>query len=336
MLTRDTHKFGLASAICLRAMPTRTTGATGIARVKKDYRHSDALRFVFDTLPQMSESPVAVPSSLRFPNRHPLANTREFLKGYRSLCAFGFRNQRFCYSMVGVFLKSPLFAGEFFQAALGRLCADALQRGAALGVPRASLLNFRAAKNFAIGIGGNVHNAQIYSKCRTGLHWWCIGNITRGIEIGGTIATNKVAFAFLSAEQIGVMLTAARKRHGQSPLKRPNRNRMLEEVPRENPRIVSDCAKRSEGALGFGAQFVGIGNFAQAAHDDLGGKPKLITNTAVQALVKFVGRKNFMLKGFGRNSITGSIGSLHGFKQSRKLFGRSVEAYLGGEFHIAT
>jgi hypothetical protein len=321
MLTRDTHKFGLASAIRLRAMPTRTTRATGIARVKKDYRHSDALRFVFDTLPQMSESPVAMPSSLRFPNRNPLANTREFLKGYRSLCAFGFRNQRFCYSMIGVFLKSPLFAGEFFQAALG--------------VPRAGLLNFCATKDLAIGIGGNVHNAQIYSECRTGLHWWRIGNITRGVEIGGTIATNKVAFAFLSAEQVGVMLTAARKRHGQAPLKCPNRNRMLEEVPRENPRIVSNCAKRSEGALGFGAQFVGIGNFAQAAHDDLGGKPKLITNTAVQALVKFVGRKNFMLKGFGRNSITGSIGSLHGFKQSRKLFGRSVETYLGGEFHTA-
>src|SRR5690606_6377178 len=101
-------------------MSTARALLAGVFRVRQDDRNTGQPRLVVDELPQLGETPIAVPRSLFGPSSPgPRANPRQVFQGNRAVRALSFRNETLADRVVDVFLKAALATRQLPQVAFG-------------------------------------------------------------------------------------------------------------------------------------------------------------------------------------------------------------------------
>jgi len=134
------------------------TSLRGVGGVYKYNRNPGERRLVKYLLPQIVERPTMQLGTLIASSPYPVTNTLEVLKSDTAPGAFRTVHELFTDSVVHVFGKALLLAGEFLETALGGLRALLLQ---AFSLPAPSFsdrINPVPGELFAVGGGGNVGN----------------------------------------------------------------------------------------------------------------------------------------------------------------------------------
>ena len=106
--------------------PTAATGAATLPGIDQDQRHPGALRFVGETVAQVTEAPIVLPMALALANRHPVADPGQVFQDHRGLRVFGILDEAFRQTVIGPALKARLAASQFLQTPFGTLCASRL------------------------------------------------------------------------------------------------------------------------------------------------------------------------------------------------------------------
>lgn len=152
----------------LCTVSTIRTYTAGISRINQEYSYTRLLCFVRDVRSQLVKRPTIEVAALLTLNSSSCSNVCQIFKR-ECLRPGGTRfrrlsNQAFTDSMVRILLKTPLFARQFLQAALGILRATFLQAAAILMVTFAYPIHLLAAKCFAVAIHAEVDDAQVTTQ----------------------------------------------------------------------------------------------------------------------------------------------------------------------------
>jgi hypothetical protein len=105
-----------------------------------------------------------VPIALPFANRYSLSNVGQVFKDDDRASAFGIINQLFGNAVVYPAAKAGLFLRHLLQSALGRPRAFGLEGSFVRGASDAHRFDVCTRKGVSIGVGSNLHNAEINPK----------------------------------------------------------------------------------------------------------------------------------------------------------------------------
>src|SRR5438067_2716573 len=157
-------KGGLALTIGTFTMPTDATGLARKGRVNQPNRYASPGCFVGQKQAQLEEGPGVPFITVFAPNRDLLSQTGQVFKGECLARDDGFVNQGLRYLVVDM-LHIPAFPpAQLFQAAFRGECSHPLQSGATGDKATADQAHLGSRKLLARAIGGNIHNAQVYSN----------------------------------------------------------------------------------------------------------------------------------------------------------------------------
>lgn len=154
-------KYRLRLAIRSLLIAAYAASLRGVRRINSKDRHARKTCLLFDLLAQVVERPVRVPRSLAAPNRRPIGNARQVLKGNRSVRVFSALYNLFCNAVVRVALKAALLAAKLLEPTLRAGSANRLQDGAALLVPLTPLIHLRLAILIPVGVRGDVLGTEV-------------------------------------------------------------------------------------------------------------------------------------------------------------------------------
>ncbi len=268
MPAHDTTKHGLSDAVPAFRMPTDATSLTGVRWIDDHNRHACQPRLVADELPQLRKGPIAASRSFRFPYRRPRADVRQIFERNRPLRVFGFLNKTLADAMVRILLKPALTTGQPAQMAFRRETAALLEPPAQVRVPASFAFNRSPAVPFAVAIRGKVRDAQVYPKHAVDLLLVRLRHVAHGQQVEHSLVVHQVAFAFAVRQQRALMV-AQTVGDILSPIDRPDRHGVSVGIPRQVAVVKGNGAVRLERAPGLPIQLVGIGNFGNAANEDL-------------------------------------------------------------------
>jgi hypothetical protein len=145
-------------------MAALTARATGIPRIYQMQRNARPGSFVREKLAQLVESPGMPLIAMFVANRYPLSDSTQVLKSDCLARYGGFLHQGLRDTVIHIYLKATLPACILAQTALRIPRIDLLQALAASMVAGACLFDGSAAKRFAIAIGRQIHDAQVYAE----------------------------------------------------------------------------------------------------------------------------------------------------------------------------
>lgn len=154
----------LRLSVGLGDMAASRTFTGGISRINKDHGNPGQLCLVADERVQLEESPISKALSVGLPKPCPRRNTFEILKGYPSVCAFGYRDDLFGNTMVGELLKPRLAPADFLQMSFRRLGAVLLKCLSDLRGAFANGINPDTGKGISITCCGDIDDTLIYAE----------------------------------------------------------------------------------------------------------------------------------------------------------------------------
>jgi energy-coupling factor transporter ATP-binding protein EcfA2 len=123
------------------------------------------------------------------------------------------------------------------------------------------------------------------------------------------------------------------KRDMHSPVHRPNRNPVREQLPRQNTVIVGNTAQLLESRLGLFIHFVGICHFGDHPHHHLRGYVELGTDVFVAKVMQIVLLERLGPPGTLTHKIAGSICRLNRAPECIDLFKGRQQFDLGDQLH---
>src|SRR5258706_3429482 len=145
-------------------MPTGWAGARGIPRINEMDRHTRKYCLIDDIGLQLRKGPAMECCALRPSSPHPRANMRQVFQRYRSLRAFGRRNNPFGETVVHILGKAGFLPGQDFEPAAAALRAFLLQLVPESPMPITYLLDRFARMHFSIAINGDIGHTQINTQ----------------------------------------------------------------------------------------------------------------------------------------------------------------------------
>ena len=145
-------------------MPTVGAFLARVPRIDKDHWYTSERGLVRHALPQLEESPIGVPWSLRAVGLNPLSDTRQIFQGDPSSGALRSIHEPFGDGMVDILLKPGLLALEQLESSPRRSCSMALQAFASGLVSLAFPIHCRARVHCAIRVQGEVDYAKVHAK----------------------------------------------------------------------------------------------------------------------------------------------------------------------------
>ena len=275
MTTHDTTKGSLRTAVCPFSMTTDSTPLTCVGRVNGDKHDPGPLRLIRDEGPQLTECPIAVPCSLYRPaNPCPRADMRQVFNAYRSLRAFGLRNELLAYLMVPIFLKPTLPPGPLFQPTCGRLRANRLQRLTAIRIPLPFALYILARMHVTVTVYCQIDDTKVNPKHRINVLGIGLLNLARHQQIPRATVEPQIAFPLPGFQHAPLALTT-NKGDGLAIVQCPDRNLGGRKGKGEDTVIIRHRGQWPKRAHGVVVQLVRIPNLRNGPNRQLGRQAKI-------------------------------------------------------------
>jgi hypothetical protein len=336
--TAFADKLALRTPVCLIAVPALVAGLRGVGRIDADEGYPGKPGLVLEEAAKLSESPLAVPTTLRSPK--PLAGALpdafEIFEGYPPVGLFSLAYDAFAEYMVSIALEAALLAGQLFEVALSRFSARLLQLGAYPLVALARLFYALGGVCLPVRIGGDVSHAEIYAEPILRRTRRRLLNLYGCEQVPLAGAVDEIGLTAAGGEQRTSALIA-NKRDALSALGSPDRNLASFAVPAQDAIIVGDSPERPKRTPSAPIELVRIGNLSEQAYHYLRGKPEALLNVVVRCLLKpvLVGVRALIL-GNRRCVIARLVDAAQRRKQSPALGSRREHLYQHCKFHIVT
>lgn len=220
--------------------------------------------------------------------------------------------------MIGVLLKSGLFASEFFEMSFSGLRTAFLQALSEGMHACACLLNRLPAKGFTIAVSSQVHNPEIDTKYITCFLWLRCGNSQCYCQIERPIAIEHVSLSFNGFHASG-LIVPNEEGNDHPPTQCQERN-MCQTLEAHDPLIIDNRALRPERGLNALVTLVGFTSLADAADSQLSGKLVRGTKFTIYKFLQLKLASSLLCKSH-RSYIIGSIVErMHGVKECLSLF----------------
>jgi len=273
--------------------------------------------------------------SLRLSSLYPSTYPCQFFDSDTLAGAFSLFDNAFADNVVGVSGKAFLFAREFPQATARRLCAFGLQLAAQLAMAITNRLDAFALVDCACAINGDVGDTEIDTQKAVYVIWRRFFHLTGGEQIKLAVNQAQVSFTALPCQEFQLSLST-HKGDSQATTRRPNADLLLGQEPAQDTRIVGNAAMWPERALALLVHFVGIGNLADGAYNDLGSQASRFTNGGVYQLLKAKLIEGAFLPSHLANLIARGVGRFQRFKEVFMLFNVGLQLHFGGQFHASS
>ncbi len=279
-----TGEGGLVRSVLFIDCAARRAPLARVARIDEYHRNSGTRRLVGGELPELGECPIVQPSPLLAPGLNPAANVRQVFETYRAPGAFRFINESLRNTVVGVGLKSPLFAGQLPKAALSSLRSPALKAGFPACEFGTDALDIRPGVGPAVAVESQIDNAEIDAKHIGDADFLGVRYIADAGEIPLATHEHQIDLALAVSEQ-GPLALAADEGNFQPSWQRPDRDGIAT-AKADNPVVVRLGREAPEGALFFPVDLVTVRHLRDAAHGSLRSqlehRPRLAVGHLVQ------------------------------------------------------
>ena len=320
-------------SVCLFRVAALTALAGRVARVNPQERNTGNLRLVVEHPAQLGKRPAMQLRPLAFSSPDPRTNTSEFFNGNHSIRAFCERNYASRNCVVRVFGEPLLFAAALFQQALGRLRADTLKLAAKSAVAMANLIEFCAAVFIPVRVGANVDNSHVHAKHVNGFNLFFFRHFNSDVQKPFSVAENQIRFTTRIGKQCSLPF-ATDKGHLGATLNRPDAHGGRNQIQRKDSGVVRNTAVLTKHAFNFLVEFVGIGNLRVEQADNLRRQRELVSDLAIETLVKRKPAKLLRCPSQLREAVGGGICSLQSLAQGVRLFWRRLQFNLDSQFQL--
>jgi len=281
---------------------------------------------------QLCKGPTMECCALRPSSPRPRANMGQIFDRNRPLCAFGLRNNPFGEVVVHPGGKPALLTGQLLQPATTTECALPLELVSQTPMAIAHVLDCLPRKDFPIAIDRDIRHAQIETENIFHVDWLRCFNVASGKQVPVATHKGQVGFAASSRKQRPLTLTT-HKGNGLTLIKSPDRDGSIGHGKRENAFVVGDCSQRSKRTLCLAIQLIGICDFGDTAHRQLGREPEGLAHIAIGEPVNWELTKGACGPGDLADEIAGSVSPLKRALEGISLFRRREEFQLNGQSH---
>ena len=247
--------------------------------------------------------------ALRPASPYPIADTLEIFQGDAATGAFGRRNDAFGDAVVYMASKVRFLTSTFLEQSLGTLGALGLETFAQAPMASSMTIDLPTAVNLAVGIGGDVDDAEVHAEVV--FHVDGIGclDFAGDEQVPVAIDAAEIGFATFSGQQLPVPLSTD-ERHALSPIECQDTDRGSAEVPRQDPAVVGEGAKRKERAQDLAVRLVGVGHLGYGPYGHLRRQSEAFAHVMVDELMQGELSEDLRFPGLRRNPVAGFVATL--------------------------
>jgi hypothetical protein len=330
--TVHTDKDGLTAPIAFVNLPTLAAFLAGMPGVNQQQWNPRKQALVFQELPQLVESSIAVSGSLLLANPGLLANAFQVFDGNRPLRVLGKINQPPTDTVIHILLKPGLSPGKLFEPALGGPGSYRLQIVPAALIPPPFLLYLVRSLDDTIAGDHDIVDPHVDTDNIIYFLFWLFFNFTGRIQVELTFDAAEIRLTSLGFQQ-AVLVCPAGVGDLQSSSQRPDGDITLVCVPLQNAIIVSDCSLVGKLPFLLPVKFISIGHLADRSDNHLGRQLVMLSNVVVDQLVDIVLLESLLIPGHAADGVAGPVGFLERIQQDLLFICCAEQFDLGGEFH---
>ena len=333
MAARLANKVVSRLPVCLLRVTALTARLAGKSRVNPQQRNASAGALVFQKGTQLCERPTVQLCPLALPSPNPRSDAGEFFNGDHSICAFGERDYASRNCVIGVSGEARLLAAPLLEQAASRLCSNALELLAKCAVAMANFIQFCTAVFVSIRIRRDFSYAEVNTQNIHSLNLFFFRHFNSDIQKPFVVAEDQIRFTTRIGKQCPLLFTAD-KWHLGATLDRPDTYRRRNQIQRKDSGVVRNTAVLAKYTLNFLVELVGIRHFRVEQADNLRRQRELVSDLAIETLVK---RKPAKLLGFPsqlREAVGGGIGRFQRLTQGVRLFWRRLQFNLDSQFQL--
>ena len=302
-----------------------------VSRIDEQHRNTGSLGLVGDKCLKLSEGPVAKSRAVGTTGLDPSADVLEIFKPNAAPGALRFHDDCLRNAVIGVGLKSPLFAGKLAKTALRCFASAALKPFASIGQALPRGFDARAAVHVTVAVRGEVYDAKIDAENLSRQDRIGLVNVTHARKVKRPAHKHQIDFALAKSEKVS--LTPAHHRLDfQPPRQRPDTHHIAR-LKADDTVVIGLSGVLAKAALRLLVQLVCIGRLGNAAHCDLCSKSEALANVRVAKLVQIEGAQNASLKALRRQVIASRVAALQRLFQRLKLLRRRLQFNVGNELH---
>ncbi len=300
-----TKKIVSGFSVRLVDIPATRALLGSIARIDEDYRDAFALRLIRKKTAKLEEPPVGQSSTPVLSGRYPISDAAQVFKGDSRVGAFSILNDLLADTVINVFLKSRLLAGNLFKFASGRGRLFALQVTPPVLESHGGPVDSFTAVVLPVGVGGQVNNSHVNAQHVRGLNQLRVVEITDSGKVKFAVNPHQVHFAFAKGKELALVVA-----HNEGNLLAarcsPDRNSIVLGEP-DDVMIVGLCGIPTKAAHDFTVKLIGIGHFGNTAYHHIRRKIELLFGLTVGQFMQVILAKNFRVPTAFGKIITGSI-----------------------------
>ena len=316
----------------LRDEITARAGLGGMLGVNELHQHTNQLGFVDDKPPKLVESPRPVSTPFGFPNRCPLADALQVLKGYQAVGVFSLRHEPFADVVIGVPSKTGFPARQFSKMSFSRFSSLLLERGLEPVSSLPYLVNLLPRVELPIAVNGEVDNTEVYSDNASRVIRSRLWGIHDHRQVEGIISQDKVS---LPDDSIYPRLLVSAYPDGDNlpPFESKDRY-FIKPLEGQDAVVINHSRvglKLNQSGL---VSAVDFNHFAHAPYRRLSRKPVMLTQVAIDKVMQLHTGSCVSLKGKIRDIVAGFVKTLHSIKQGLVLLWRRGKFYHQGLLHI--
>ena len=329
--TTGTKERSLIGTVGLVDRPARGTSAAGVARIHQNHGYPSQPSLVIYERTELIETPVSKSCSLTAAGRNPITNTTQVFEGDTARGAFSRLHDGFGDAVVRVFLKPGLLTSDPLELACRGTSVLALEIAPAVGVDAAVEFDLSARIDVAIGVSGDVYDAKVHSQEVGNLACRWFLDFADHVEVEAPAVVDQVNLA-LAVWEKAPLIVAADERHDLTPAQRPE-GHGIGRLETDNAVIVGDGPGWAEGSLCLAVEFVGIGDFGDAADDHLSRQLKPSFQVEVDKFLecKLVERPS--IPGDSARVVSGGVGSFQRPQKEGGLVYRRLELEVDRQLH---
>lgn len=300
----------------IRAGNQATPGASlrRVSGVNQCHQYTGELSLILDKPAKLVKGPGVVLSPLAPANRDSGADALQIFKGDTASSVFGLYNNSLGNAVVDVGSKPSLLLGTLNKQSLGRLRAFGLELTPEFGMAFAKPVDLSARVNSAIGVGGDIHDAEVDTQELSRVAGRQLINLAGLEKVESTVSVNKVGLAEKVLEKL-YLACPGNKGDSKPPASRPDGYRVVGYLPGQDTFVIGDAAAPVESALDSTSDFVSISHLRQHPDHDLGCKTKAAAQVIVKQVVQIILAECLCLPGPFTDIVGGIVHRLQRIQQ---------------------
>jgi hypothetical protein len=285
--------------------------------------------FQLEERPRMQNIPLCPPSP------YPFADASKIFNGDSAPGAFGGIHNSFRNAVIGMSSKPSFSAAEFSKVSLGRPGSAFLKLGSQCPVSSPDIVEPDPAVHIPVAIRGDVNHSEIDAEEIVHIFRIRIVDIAGGRQIECAFVIDQVRLSLAVFEQFALALTRG-ERNALAACDCPDGDGQFGELPRQDALIVSYCAVFAELSDCLFVQIVCVGDFCNAADNNLSCEWKLGSDLFIDQSMQGELAEYLLPPCPLADPITGSIGRVHGFAQCGNGVAISYEFNFRSKLHFSS